>query len=175
MTVIVVSDVHGRTDRLEEVLSRNPRADALLFLGDGIRDLPEHVINTPTRLFGGVRGNCDGFTALHGDRFPEELFINLDAYTVMMMHGHRFSVKSGTDAAVAYAISRGANVLLYGHTHVPESRYLPAGTSIGEKTLEKPFYLFNPGSLGAPHDGVPRFGTIELRRGQLLFSHGELT
>lgn len=176
MTILVLSDTHGMTDRVQEVLSRHTRSDALLFLGDGIRDLPDEVYSHPTRLFGGVRGNCDFFSPSHAKySFSDELLLNVDAYTVMMMHGHRHSVKSGTDAAIRYAASRGADILLYGHTHIPEERYLPEGSEIGGIRLKKPLHVFNPGSLGYPPDGVPSFGVIEIRNGRLLFSHGTLT
>ena len=61
MTVLVFSDTHGRRDRVEELLSHHRRADAVLFLGDGIRDLPYETCTEGGRLFAGVRGNCDGF------------------------------------------------------------------------------------------------------------------
>lgn len=176
MTAIILSDTHGMSHRIEQVLSLNRRADALLFLGDGIRDLSEEIISSPTRLFGGVRGNCDSFSLLTSNySFSDELLLQMGAYTVLMMHGHRHSVKSGTDAAIRYAASRGADVLLYGHTHIPEERYIPEGSEIGGIRLSRPMYVFNPGSLGAPTDGVPHFGIMELRQGQLLFSHGTLS
>ena len=93
----------------------------------------------------------------------------------MMMHGHTHSVALGIENAIRYAAQRGADVLLYGHTHIPEERYLPAGTAVGGITLEKPMYVFNPGSLGNPReDGIPRFGLMQIRAGQIAFSHGNL-
>lgn len=175
MTVLILSDTHGMSHRIDQVLSLHPRTDALLFLGDGARDFSEEIIFMPSRLFGGVRGNCDSFLFQTSQySFSNELILKLDAYTVMMMHGHTHSVKSGTDEAIRYAALRGADVLLYGHTHLPEERYLPAGSVIGDLKLTKPMYVFNPGSLGKPIDGVPRFGLMEIRNSQLLLSHGTL-
>ncbi len=91
-----------------------------------------------------------------------------------MMHGHEHGVKSGIERAAAYAAQRGADVLLFGHTHEPMEKYFPVGTRLGEVTLEKPLYVFNPGSLGLPREGCATFGVIEIRRGQLLLSHGRV-
>ena len=175
MTVLVFSDTHGRRDRVEELLSHHRRADAVLFLGDGIRDLPYETCTEGGRLFAGVRGNCDGFF-LSVDPYPysEELFLTLSEYTVMMLHGHTRSVKAGVDRAARCAAERGADLLLYGHTHVPEERYLPVGTVVDGYELTKPLWIMNPGSLGKPIDGTPSFGVLELRNGQLLLSHGRL-
>jgi predicted phosphodiesterase len=54
-------------------------------------------------------------------------------------------------------------LMLHGHTHCAEDRYYPAE---GE---DKPFRLFNPGSIGSPGYGrPPRYGYIEIRDGQIL-------
>ncbi len=170
MKILVISDTHGRRDRIEALLSLHPRADAILFLGDGVRDLPSHI-QGEGRLFAGVLGNCDFGGSCD---LSEELCLNLGAYTVLMTHGHRYSVKSGTERAICRAAARGADLLLYGHTHVPEERYLPEGTMIGDTPLRKPLWIMNPGSLGAPHDGRPSFGVIEMGERGILLSHGTL-
>ena len=175
MTLLVLSDLHGRRDRAEEVLARHRRTEAVLFLGDGIRSLPYESCVANGRLFAGVRGNCDG-GSLFGDAYayPEELLLNIGEYTVMMLHGHTRSVKSGIGRAARYAAERGADLLLYGHTHIPEERYFPAGAELEGYTLTKPLWVMNPGSLGEPRDGKPSFGVVELRGGQILLSHGTL-
>ena len=172
MKIVVFSDVHGRSYRVEQVLALHPNADAVLFLGDGIRDLPDSVYRGAWS-FAGVRGNCDLFGAGNSD-FPffSELTLNLESYTVMMMHGDAYGVKHGTEDAICHAVERGADLLLYGHTHAPEERYLPEGTIIGNKTLAKPLWIMNPGSLGAPRDGVPTYGLVQIRNKQILLSHG---
>ena len=173
MRLLVCSDIHGRGDRIQTMLRLHPTADALLFLGDGIHDLPDSVSASPRRLFAGVRGNCDPSWTDNSDfSLSHELLLSMDAYTVMMMHGHLYNVKSGTDTAICHAARRGADILLYGHTHIAEERYLPQGTKIGEITLTKPLWIMNPGSLGAPLDGRPSYGIIELRGNGVLLSHG---
>ena len=38
MKLLIVSDVHGRHDRLRAVMDMHKNSDALIFLGDGLRD-----------------------------------------------------------------------------------------------------------------------------------------
>ncbi len=170
MKILVISDTHGRRDRVETLLRLHRGAEIVLFLGDGARDLSESL-SYEGRAIAGVRGNCD---AESFSDFPEELLLNLGAYTVMMTHGHCYSVKSGTDRAICRAAERGADLLLYGHTHLPEERYLPEGSMIGDLVLKKPLWVMNPGSLGKPLEGKPSYGIIEIRGEHILLSHGTL-
>lgn len=162
--IVVFSDLHGREDRARALVARHPDADAYLFLGDGLRDLPE------TAGIAAVRGNCDFYA---GD-VPNERLLRFGEYTVMMMHGHTHSVKSGTERAIRYAAERGANILLYGHTHLPEERYLPEGYELEGYRLPGAMWIMNPGSLGEPRDGKPSYGLLQIRGGQLLLSHGSI-
>ncbi len=160
MKILVVSDSHGRYDRLRDLMSMHADADEILFLGDGLRDafaLGERAIC--------VRGNCDFFS--HADA-PSERMLQLGDFKILMMHGHEHLVKSGIDRALSYAHSRGADILLFGHTHKRLEIYFPAGSAVGEGISERPMYAFNPGSLGDSGS----FGLIEIRNGSVLFSHG---
>ena len=162
MKLIVISDTHGHADeRIERVLQMHRDCDAVLFLGDGIRDL----LGLDVRNLFVVRGNCDFYCP---DDVPTERFLTFDGVKILMMHGHTHSVKSGTARLEAYARARGADAVLYGHTHVKEERYCRGH---GE---EKGIYLFNPGSLGEPRGDAPSFGVIEIKKGQLLLSLGYL-
>ena len=60
MKIVVISDSHGRPDRIEEVLRRNRSYDALLFLGDGLRDF--YSLESEPCCFRYVSGNCDGLS-----------------------------------------------------------------------------------------------------------------
>lgn len=177
MTYLIVSDTHGRRDRLEEVVRRNPGADGLLFLGDGLRDTGEVRTMFAGRTWEAVKGNCDGFflnsSGISG--VTEELFLTLGEYHILMMHGHIHGVKGDPEWAVRYASERGADVLLYGHTHIAQENYYSAGTCLSDGyCLPRALYTFNPGSLGEPRCGKPSYGVMEIRRGGILLSHGTL-
>jgi putative phosphoesterase len=172
MRLLVLSDSHGRADRIREAVSRARGADMILFLGDGLRDLALLEDGDAARLCA-VRGNCDG-SLFFSDDVPEERFLALDAYHILMMHGHTHDVKYGIDRAVAYAAARGADALLYGHTHERKDTYLPAGTVVGKTVLEKPMHVFNPGSIGLPNGSAPSYGWVDLRPQGIVCSHGTL-
>lgn len=162
MKLIVISDTHGRADAyIERVLRLHEDRDAVLFLGDGIRDFLGLDIGN---LFA-VRGNCDIYCP---DDVPTERLLTFDGVRILMMHGHTHSVKSGTARLLAYARARGADVVLYGHTHEPIERY------VRDSDEERGIYLFNPGSLGEPRGNAPSYGVIEIKKGQLLLSLGHL-
>ena len=171
--IIVISDSHGKSDRIEQVLEMHKNADAFFFLGDGLRDVFGKERLHRGGLFAAVRGNCDVFSAACGENYPEEYLIRVGEYNILMMHGHTKGVKHGLDRAVSYASLRGADILLYGHTHIPMEKYLPEGTETGEGVLEKPMWVFNPGSLGA-YGGDASYGLIEIRGKNVLMSHGRI-
>lgn len=172
LTLLALSDTHGRFDRLLEVTSRHKNADAVLFLGDGLRDLSElpHDVFQKTCA---VRGNCDVFSVGSVD-VPNERFLYFGDYRILMMHGHTHGVKADGMRALAYAASRGADVLLYGHTHTSFEQYFPDGYDAGGVILPKPIYVLNPGSLGSPRDGGPSYGLIDLSAGGIVTSIGRL-
>ena len=167
MRIVVISDTHGRREAVREVIERQGAYDALLFLGDGLRDIDEGTAGLVA-----VRGNCDGFSGVDA---PIEQMLTLDGVRIFMTHGHAYSVKSETKRLLAHAYALGADIVIFGHTHVPMERYVPAGTPLPDGTLtDRAMYLFNLGSLGAPRDGKPSFGVIEIRGGKPLLSCGEL-
>ncbi len=168
MKIIVISDTHGKIHRIDEVIERNRDYDALLFLGDGLRDFAgEKHLGLMA-----VRGNCD--SELFGRDTPNERMLTLDGVKLLMLHGHTHGVKSGIERAVLYAYERGADILLYGHTHEADERYFPAGSELCGKIIERHMYAFNSGSLGQPRSGKPSFGILQIKNGQILFSHGNI-
>ena len=70
-------------------------------------------------------------------------------------HGHLFGVKSGYERIAEYAADRGADVVLFGHTHYKTLRH---GTPFSPA-------LFNPGSLRDTHS----YGVITITDGQCSF------
>lgn len=170
LKLLVVSDSHGRADRVRELASRHKDAEAILFLGDGIRDL-ELVDPIVSRAICAVRGNCDifSFFSTENMNFPEERLLVFGERHILMMHGHTKGVKVGLENALLYAYGKGTDILLFGHTHMPLEKYFPAGSAVGGVTFERPMYAFNPGSLGESS-----FGYIEIRGKDILFSHGRI-
>lgn len=164
---LVISDTHGQAEKIRYVLScQNTLPEALFFLGDGLRDLADAV---PERMQTvAVRGNCDWSSAFAD--VPTERLVAFAGFRFLLMHGHEHGVKYGPEAAMKYAALRGADVLLFGHTHLRAEMVLPAGSKLEELVLQRPLYVFNPGSLGYDNS----FGTVTVHGGELLFGFGEI-
>lgn len=167
MELLIVSDSHGHADGISLALSRQlTPPDALCFLGDGLEDT-ELLALSPKTMLWTVRGNCD-YGARFGD-VPAERAVDLWGHRIFMTHGHPFFVKSGYGALLAHAVRIGADLVLCGHTHTPFLQTVAPGECIGGVTVERPLYLFNPGSIGSGS-----FGTLHLTENAVLFSHGTL-
>lgn len=168
MECLIFSDSHGRAGLMERVLKEQPTApSAIFFLGDGLRDsgFPHFEMQT---LYA-VKGNCDG--GLFGELLPygEECVVSLEGHRILAVHGHRYGVKSGVGALLARAAEVEADIVLFGHTHIPMDETVPEGTAVGNRVLTRPLHLFNPGSLA---EGS--FGSLLLREGTVLFAHGRI-
>ena len=168
MEYLVLSDSHGRADLVERALALQVHApDAILFLGDGLRDL--RVLEYQDYSVRCVRGNCDFYTLFEGQSAPEHALLEVGAYRILMMHGHTHGVKGGMERAVAFAAQSEADLLLYGHTHLARQQWLDAGARFGTCVLKKPLLVCNPGAL---QDG--KFGTLTVNNQGVLFGLGSL-
>ncbi len=167
MELLIFSDSHGNVENMSAALSRQVRSpDAILFLGDGARDLDRlFVCDTPIWA---VRGNCDWSSSDLADK--TERLLHIEGHTILLTHGHEWNVKYGLGALIAHAADIGADIVLFGHTHKPYLETIPAGEQAGKTMLSRPMHLFNPGSIG--YDGS--FGTLTLRGETVLFGHGKI-
>ena len=117
MRIGILSDSHGDEDALRELVSEMGRLDALCFLGDvsdDARFLEELLWQRggQTALYA-VKGNNDFYT-----QEPEEIVVTLGGKRILMVHGHRHGVKQGLLRLSLYAQQKGADVVLFGHTHM---------------------------------------------------------
>ena len=153
MKLMIASDLHGSEYYVNLLVERlaEEKPERLVLLGDLLyhgprNDLPRDydtkktaaLLNTlgPKPLC--IRGNCDGEVDQMVLSFPilaDFAALFADGHTLYLTHGHHL-----TEAATA--LSSG-DVVLYGHTHVPDF------------TLRDGVYYVNPGSASIPKDGSP--------------------
>lgn len=166
MHLLIFSDSHRHPENIREVLRRAGHYDGVIFLGDGLRDIPYAEIDL-TKLYS-VKGNCDIFDVTAQDA-PESRIIELSGKRIFITHGHKYGVKSSLDSLIYAAAEANADVALFGHTHIPYERRLTPDNS---RVLSKPLYLFNPGAVG---DYNGSFGCMDITpHGEILLSHGEI-
>ena len=142
MDLLVVSDTHGKEERLSDLLLR-AHADGLLFLGDGLRDLSV----VPDTLFSfAVRGNCEAEVDGMVLDFPVSADYGLvfdGERALYLSHGHREVPKM---PAGSYYFT--------GHTHIPHD-YVEGGVR-----------FLNPGSVAIPKNQTPH-GAILYEDGEV--------
>ena len=113
--LLILSDSHGGSDAIARILkAERENIDALIFLGDGLRDLELALTKYPRLRTYAVAGNCD-FGALE----PYDGLAAFDQVIVFYTHGHMYGVKYDLDTLADAAAARGAQVALFGHTHIP--------------------------------------------------------
>ena len=168
MKILVFSDSHGAPAYIRDALRQHGgQADALIFLGDGVLDAAAVFSEYPHIPAYLVRGNCDSALriAAGGIDAPEEDAIFLGGLRFLILHGHTAGAKSGYGQMLLLAEKRGADGVLFGHTHMPESRSVPAP---GDP--DRRIFLFNPGSVGMSQDHS--YGVIHIVDGLISAGHG---
>ncbi len=145
MRILVLSDSHGKASRLEEIIESQDDAKHIFFLGDVLRDAEYLEELYPDRTFYMVSGNCDFYSEI-----PSHRSATVAGKKIFFTHGHEYGVKSSDSHLLSYAKATGADIVLYGHTHIPNIRY------------EDGLYLVNPGSVGRGRENGDTFAYIDI-------------
>ncbi|MFC4767523.1 metallophosphoesterase [Effusibacillus consociatus] len=143
MKICLMSDSHGRTDRIDAVLARYSDIEMLIHAGDHAND----VLSRKDVPWKTVCGNCDA----PGSAGDEEI-IDILGLKVLVTHGHLYRVKQTILPLTYRAKEVGADLVIFGHSHVPV-------------ILEEDGTIFcNPGSLSYPRGSVsvPTYGILEV-------------
>lgn len=132
--ILIFSDSHGNVNRCEDIINNfDQKIDMIIHAGDYTRDAEdiESVYDNIDVRY--VRGNCDIFSNASSD-----IVFEVEGATVFVTHGHDYRVKyeSNYGTLVRRAQQLGADLCVFGHTHIPHTDY------IGKLTL------LNPGSIG---------------------------
>ena len=160
MKCLIFSDSHGYDFYMSKALSQHRDAEVVFFLGDGLSDADSLAEADIGRSWIAVRGNCDFSSIFRGRETLKNEEITLEGYKILLTHGDICHVKYGLEELKSLAVLRGADIVLFGHTHTPHEEYVNG---------EKPFYLFNPGSISR---AGYTYGILTLSPGCVLFSHG---
>jgi hypothetical protein len=121
-------------------------ADLFINLGDGEDDVDSVLALYPMLKIERVAGNCDW-----GSNLPLMKTIKFAGKKIFFTHGHPFYVKHGYGAIEDRAKLEGADICLFGHTHIPYTNCIDG------------IYYLNPGSVA---DGS--YGIIDIENGSIL-------
>ena len=111
LKLIVFSDSHDTHNILPLVYEADKiKPDMFIFLGDRVEDIKS--LMDDKILY--VKGNGDFL-----QNAPELVVTNIAGKKVMLTHGHRYSVKSSLYQLTAAAREQQADIVFFGHTHMP--------------------------------------------------------
>ena len=151
MKILVVSDSHGRYSTLNKIIRNQPSAEVVLFLGDGVEEFEDLKLEYPEKMFIGVKGNNDFFCKL-----PISEERTVEGKKIYMTHGHSCGVKHGLEMLKAEGRKCGADIVLYGHTHISDIEY------------DDGMYIMNPGAAY-----YQSYGVIDIQNGDILVNTAE--
>lgn len=132
---LIFSDNHGINIYLKEVLDQiGTDFDGVVQLGDCQNaETEQEIRNIFTCPVYMVRGNCDGMSKL-----PAAALITLGGHKVFITHGHIYGARPSVPLMTDIAKENGADIVMYGHTHVPYLKKVFGVT------------VLNPGSISLP-------------------------
>lgn len=133
MKLLVISDTHGHIERAIRLLPLLTDLDAIVHLGDFLRDAEQLQKQTDIQVIA-VGGNGDGVFS------KSEAIKTIDSPfgPIIITHGHLHGVRKGIDRLIYQAAEYEAKAVLFGHTHTP---FYGVFDGIS---------LVNPGSLSFP-------------------------
>ena len=147
MRIGVISDTHRNLHLAREAIRAMGKIDLLIHAGDHYSDAIELAEEFGLEVKS-VIGNCD----FPGEGNAEELIsINDGEFKIFVVHGHQYGVKSGLEKLYYRGLELEADIIVFGHTHLPLL------------LKEDDVTLLNPGSIGFPraNEGL-RYGLIEV-------------
>lgn len=147
MKLLVLSDSHGDTTYLR-LAAKKERPDAIVHLGDHASDADVFDVEYPILPLCRVKGNCDFFE----QRYPDKRVFSWEGVTILAVHGHKQNVKCGLLQLKYTALEAGAQLALFGHTHM----------AFCEE--QDGLWLLNPGACGGR---APSYGVVELCDGRI--------
>ncbi len=147
--MIIVSDSHGNISKIDDILRKyENKFDYFIHLGDRIYDMISFTDVIPRLI--AIRGNIELHNPMHSDLGQNEVSMDIEGMKLFITHGSRYSVESTLVFLKKHAAKLGAQIVLFGHTHM---KFLEFQDGI---------LFFNPGAL-VDND----YGILEIEDGEI--------
>ncbi|AJA47446.1 phosphodiesterase [Clostridium pasteurianum DSM 525 = ATCC 6013] len=151
MLIGVLSDTHRINGYIKEACKYTKDCDIIMHLGDNVEDVGEIKQYYKGKIIN-VSGNCD-YTDV-----PSEKIEIIEGKKFFLTHGHRYNVKSSLMNLKYKALETGADIVLFGHTHIAIS------------AEEDGILFINPGSVSMPRNGKNSIAFIEIVDGNIKYN-----
>ncbi len=144
MKIMIFSDSHKHFGAMTAAMEKEAPVDWIVHAGDVHCDVEDLEIMYPRIPIAYVKGNNDYFVR----DVPEDRFFTLGGVKIFLTHGHNYGVKYSLAKLLQKANEVGADIAVFGHTHVAHCE------KIGNVTL------FNPGAA------MRSYGVLEIKDGK---------
>lgn len=147
MKILVMSDSHrDLTSARNVVKTIGSQIDLIVHLGDCEDDVKQLMMEYPDYKFEYVVGNCD-----FGSDYDLYKLLEIEKVKIFITHGHRYGVKWGYERISYAGEEKGADIVLFGHTHMPVIE------NLGK------IKIMNPGSISQPRGiNVASYGILNI-------------
>jgi putative phosphoesterase len=150
LKIAVIGDTHGRIEKICREL-KLVKADQIFFTGDFLSDAKRIAHHLGGVMLHAVAGNCDFY-----ESGPAERILDLEGKRFYMVHGHQYGVKISVNSLYYRGLELGADVVLFGHTHIPFCKQIEG------------IWLINPGSPSRPRlDKKGSYALLYLEKGKI--------
>lgn len=148
MRLLIVSDTHRDYNTLDKAILEQPRAEVVIHLGDGADDVDIVKAKYQDKMFIQVKGNCD-----FNSELPIYRNFIIENTKFFITHGHMYNAKFDINRMCMAARENNADILLFGHTHIPFETY------------EEKLHIMNPGSLTGIYG---TYGIIDIEKNGIV-------
>lgn len=156
MKILVFSDSHSNVSYMIDIINVCKEDTSLIVhLGDMCSDFKKIKSVFPDIPSVFVKGNNDFFEI----DVDNEFIGLLEGVKCLFTHGHQYGVKNGVSGISARARAIKAELVLFGHTHIPYKE--KRGNTL----------YFNPGSIGVGREntfGIIHLGNLAIQSAELL-------
>ena len=150
--IVVMSDNHGYHKMIDEIKRLEPDGDYYVHCGDS------EALEEALKGWICVRGNNDWMA-----RLEDEIVFEVEGISFLVTHGHRYGYFNREELMVDDLLRHGCDVLLSGHTHVPQCEEIDG------------FYLIYPGSTTLPRRGSAKsYCIIYVEQGKINVEFKEI-
>lgn len=135
MKIGIISDTHGDLSNAERAINDMGKVDLLIHAGDTYEDAMKLKEKFSLNVIA-ICGNTDCSTEK-----PSEQNFMIEDKKIFLTHGHKYDVKDSLNNLYFRAKELEADIVIFGHSHVPQY--------IRENNL----IFINPGSVSRPRGG----------------------